>query len=147
MLLSLFLSSSLVLAQESGKKPVEFKYAEVVYYDLVYLADELGYFDKAGIKPKYVGRMPTGQQVPSLVNGDLDMVTRHTPVIIAAVASGADIITIASGSQSTQKFPHMKYFVKADSDIKSVKDFSGKTLGINSFGACSEYVTKKYLQG
>jgi ABC-type nitrate/sulfonate/bicarbonate transport system substrate-binding protein len=90
--------------------------------------------------------MPTGQQVPSLVNGDLDMVTRHTPVIIAAVASGADIITIASGSQSTQKFPHMKYFVKADSDIKSVKDFPGKTLGINSFGACSEYVTKKYLK-
>jgi ABC-type nitrate/sulfonate/bicarbonate transport system substrate-binding protein len=35
--------------------------------------------------------------------------------------------------------------VKADSPIKGVKDFEGKTLGINSFGACSEYVTKKYL--
>jgi ABC-type nitrate/sulfonate/bicarbonate transport system substrate-binding protein len=38
----------------------------------------------------------------------------------------------------------MKYFVKADSPIKSIEDFEGKTLGINSFGACSEFVTKKY---
>ncbi|MDR1546939.1 MAG: ABC transporter substrate-binding protein [Deltaproteobacteria bacterium] len=132
------------LAQKA--EPVKFKYPEVVYYDMIYLADELGYFDEAGIKPEYVGRMPTGQQVPSLVNGDLDLVTRHTPVIIAAVASGADIVTIAGGSMSTKEYPHMKYFVRADSDIKSVKDFGGKTLGLNSFGACSEYVTKKYLK-
>jgi ABC-type nitrate/sulfonate/bicarbonate transport system substrate-binding protein len=38
----------------------------------------------------------------------------------------------------------MKYFVKVDSPIKSIKDFKGKVLGINSFGACSEFVTKKY---
>jgi ABC-type nitrate/sulfonate/bicarbonate transport system substrate-binding protein len=38
----------------------------------------------------------------------------------------------------------MKYFVTANSNIQSIKEFGGKTLGINSFGACSEYVTKKY---
>ncbi|GHV30881.1 ABC-type transport system periplasmic component [Synergistales bacterium] len=123
---------------------VEFKYPEWVYYDLVYLADDLGYFKDAKVKPKYVGQVAAGQMIPALSTGDLDVANRHTPLVIAAVASGADIKVFAAGSKSTQKNPHMKYFVKANSPIKSIKDFKGKTLGINSFGACSEFVTKKY---
>lgn len=133
-------------AAGGAKKVVEFRYPEWTYYDLVYLADELGYFKDAGVKPKYTGKLAAGQMIPSLVNGELDVVTRHTPLVIAAVARGADIKVFAGGSMSTQKNPHMKYFVKADSPIQSVKDFPGKTIGMNSFGACSEYVTKKYLQ-
>lgn len=133
-------------AQNAEKQVVEFKYPELVYYDFIYLADELGYFKDAGVRPKYIGKLATGQVIPSLVNGSIDVATRHTPVVIAAVASGADVKIFAAGSQSTKKWPHMKYFVKADSDIKSIKDFEGKTIGLNSFGACSEYVTKKYLQ-
>jgi ABC-type nitrate/sulfonate/bicarbonate transport system substrate-binding protein len=69
---------------------------------------------------------------------------RHTPLVVAAIASGADVKIFAAGSKSTKENPHMKYFVRADSPIRSIKDFGGKTLGINSFGACSEFVTKKY---
>ena len=125
---------------------VEFKYPEWVYYDLIYLADDLGYFEGAKVKPKYVGQVAAGQMIPALTTGDLDVANRHTPLVVAAVASGADIKIFAAGSKSTQRDPHMKYFVRADSPIKSIKDFEGKTLGINSFGACSEYVTKKYSQ-
>jgi ABC-type nitrate/sulfonate/bicarbonate transport system substrate-binding protein len=123
---------------------VEFKYPEWVYYDLIYLADDLGYFENAGVRPKYVGQIAAGQMIPALTTGDLDVANRHTPLVVAAVASGADITIFAAGSKSTQANPHMKYFVRADSSIKSIKDFGGKTLGINSFGACSEFVTKKY---
>ncbi|MDR2588869.1 MAG: ABC transporter substrate-binding protein [Spirochaetales bacterium] len=125
---------------------VEFKYPEWVYYDLVYLAEDLGYFKDAKVRPKYVGKIAAGQMIPSLVSGDLDVANRHTPLVVAAVASGADIKIFAAGSKSTRENPHMKYFVRSDSPIKSIKDFTGKTLGINSFGACSEYVTKKYCQ-
>jgi ABC-type nitrate/sulfonate/bicarbonate transport system substrate-binding protein len=125
---------------------VEFKYPEWVYYDLIYLADDLGYFEGAKVKPKYVGQIAAGQMIPALTTGDLDVANRHTPLVVAAVASGADIKIFAAGSKSTQRDPHMKYFVRADSPIKSIKDFKDKTLGINSFGACSEYVTKKYCQ-
>jgi len=132
-------------AKQGEKAVVEFNYPEWVYYDLIYLADDLGYFKDAGVRPKYAGEIAAGQMIPSLANGNLDVVTRHTPLVIAAVASGADITIFAAGSKSTEKNPHMKYFVRVDSKITSVKDFEGKTLGINSFGACSEYVTKKYL--
>lgn len=132
--------------QKTEKKVVEFKYPELVYYDYIYLADELGYFKDAGVRPRYIGKVATGQVIPSLNNGSIDVATRHTPVVIAAIASGADIKIFTAGSQSTKKWPHMKYFVTADSGIKSIKDFGGKTIGLNSFGACSEYVTKKYLK-
>jgi ABC-type nitrate/sulfonate/bicarbonate transport system substrate-binding protein len=125
---------------------VEFKYPEWVYYDLIYLAEDLGYFKDAKVKPRYVGQIAAGQMIPALTTGDLDVANRHTPLVLAAVASGADIKIFAAGSKSTQRDPHMKYFVRADSPIKSIKDFEGKTLGINSFGACSEFVTKKYSQ-
>ena len=135
---------------EQGGAPadgvVEFKYPEWVYYDLIYLADDLGYFKDAKVRPRYVGQIAAGQMIPALTTGDLDVANRHTPLIVAAVASGADIKIFAAGSKSTQQDPHMKYFVHAGSSITSIKDFGGKTLGINSFGACSEYVTKKYCQ-
>jgi ABC-type nitrate/sulfonate/bicarbonate transport system substrate-binding protein len=145
------LAASLVLSACKNEKKaapdnevVEFKYPEWVYYDLVYLADDLGYFKDAKVRPKYVGQIAAGQMIPALTSGDLDVATRHTPLVVAAVASGADVVIFASGSKSTRQDPHMKYFVRADSPVKSIQDFAGKTLGINSFGACSEFVTKKY---
>jgi ABC-type nitrate/sulfonate/bicarbonate transport system substrate-binding protein len=125
---------------------IEFRYPEWVYYDLIYLAEDLGYFENAGVRPKYVGQIAAGQMIPALTTGDLDVANRHTPLIVAAVASGADVKIFAAGSKSTQRDPHMKYFVRADSPIRSIGDFEGKTLGINSFGACSEFVTKKYCE-
>ncbi|MDR2758375.1 MAG: ABC transporter substrate-binding protein [Spirochaetaceae bacterium] len=148
---ALFFVPGVLFAAGGGEKKtelpagvVEFKYPEWVYYDLIYLADDLGYFENAGVRPRYVGQIAAGQMIPALTTGDLDVANRHTPLVVAAVASGADIKIFAAGSKSTQANPHMKYFVRADSSIRSIKDFGGKTLGINSFGACSEYVTKKY---
>jgi ABC-type nitrate/sulfonate/bicarbonate transport system substrate-binding protein len=141
------LSCSQKPAAVPGEKVVvEFKYPEWVYYDLIYLADDLGYFDDAGVRPNYVGQIAAGQMIPALTTGDLDVANRHTPLVVAAVASGADIKIFAAGSKSTQPNPHMKYFVKVGSPISGINDFAGKTLGINSFGACSEFVTKKYAQ-
>jgi ABC-type nitrate/sulfonate/bicarbonate transport system substrate-binding protein len=131
---------------DEAKEVVYFKYPEWVYYDLVYLADDLGYFDDATVKPDYIGNVAAGDMIPALATGDLDVVTRHTPLVINAVSKGADIKIFAAGSKSTQANPHMKYFVKADSPIKGIEDIAGKTLGINSLGACSEFVTKKALE-
>ncbi|MDR0851396.1 MAG: ABC transporter substrate-binding protein [Clostridiales Family XIII bacterium] len=128
------------------KEVVKFKYPEWVYYDLVYLADDLGYFDDATVQPEYIGNVAAGDMIPALATGDLDVVTRHTPLVINAVAKGADIKIFAAGSMSTKANPHMKYFVTADSPIQGIEEFAGKTLGINSLGACSEFVTKKALQ-
>jgi ABC-type nitrate/sulfonate/bicarbonate transport system substrate-binding protein len=68
------------------------------------------------------------------------------PLVISAIASGADLKVVAAGGKTLQEAPHMKYFVRKDSGIRNPKDLEGKTIGFNSFGACAEFVTKKYLR-
>jgi len=125
---------------------VEFKYPKDPNFDLVYIADALGYWDGTGVKPKYVGHVASPQVIPSVATGATDLGTRHVPLAIAAIAGGSDIKFISAGTETTPNYPHMKYFVRADSGIYGIKDLVGKKIGVNSFGACSEYVTKKYLQ-
>ena len=132
--------------QTASAGVVEFRYPKNPSFDLVYIADALGYWEGTGVKPKYVGAVSSPQIIPSVATGAIDMGTRHVPLAMAAIAGGSDIKYVAAGTQTTPKYPHMKYFVRADSGIYSIQDLVGKKIGVNSFGACSEYVTKKYLR-
>ncbi|MBO1000672.1 ABC transporter substrate-binding protein [Bacillus sp. SD075] len=125
---------------------VEFKYPDNPSFDLVYLADQLGYFDGTSTKPKYVGKVAAPQIIPLVGTGDIDFGSRMVPLVISAIASGADIKVVSAGGKTLEEAPHMKYFVKADSGIMEPKDLEGKTIGFNSFGACAEFVTKKWLR-
>ncbi|MEM5424510.1 ABC transporter substrate-binding protein [Paraburkholderia ferrariae] len=122
-----------------------FKYPDNPAFDLVYLADKLGYFDNTSTRPKYVGKISAPQIIPLVGTGDIDFGTRMVPLVISAIASGADIKVISAGGETLPDAPHMKYFVRKDSGILGPKDFEGKTVAFNSFGACAEFVTKKYL--
>ncbi|MGN7455317.1 ABC transporter substrate-binding protein [Paenibacillus pasadenensis] len=133
-------------AGAGGKEIVEFKYPDNPGFDLVYLADELGYFDGTSTRPKYVGKIAAPQIIPLVGTGDIDFGSRMVPLVISAIASGADIKVVSAGGKTLEDAPHMKYFARADSGIKTAKDLEGKTIGINSFGACAEFVSKKYFK-
>ncbi|WP_296261123.1 MULTISPECIES: ABC transporter substrate-binding protein [unclassified Pseudomonas] len=86
-------------------------------------------------------------QIITLVGtGEIDFGSRMMPPLISAIASGLDLKVVAAAGKTLQEAPHMKYFVRADSGIFTPKDMEGKTVGFNSFGACAEFVTKKYLR-
>ncbi len=125
---------------------VTFKYPDNPAFDLVYLADQLGYYEGTGTRPEYVGKIAAPQIIPLVGTGEIDFGSRMVPLVISAIASGADIKVVAAGGKTLQEAPHMKYFVRKDSGIRAPKDLEGKTIGINSFGACAEFVTKKYLR-
>ena len=125
---------------------VEFKYPDNPGFDLVYLADELGYFEGTSTKPKYVGKVAAPQIIPLVGTGDIDFGSRMVPLVISAIASGADIKVVSAGGKTLEDAPHMKYFVRNDGSIKTPKDLEGKTIGFNSFGACAEFVSKKWFK-
>lgn len=133
------------VVRKTGDK-VEFKYPDNPTFDLVYLAEQLGYFDGTSTRPKYVGKVAAPQIIPLTGTGEIDFGSRMVPLVISAVASGADIKVVAAGNRTLQDAPHMKYFVRKASGIRAPKDLEGKTVGINSFGACAEFVTKTYLR-
>lgn len=130
----------------AGDKVVEFKYPDNPTFDLVYVADKLGYFDGTRARPKYIGKIAAPQIIPLVGTGEIDFGTRMVPLVISAIASGLDLKVVAAGGKTLQEAPHMKYFVRDDSGIFKPKDLEGKTVGFNSFGACAEFVTKKYLR-
>ena len=125
---------------------VDFKYPDNPSFDLVYVADSLGYFEGTRARPKYIGRIAAPQVIPLTGTGEIDFGARMVPLVISAIASGLDLKVVAAGGKTLQEAPHMKYCVRDDSGIVKPKDLEGKTVGFNSFGACAEFVTKKYLR-
>lgn len=130
---------------DAKQQIVYFKYPDNPAFDLVYLADKLGYFNNTSTRPQYVGKISAPQIIPLVGTGEIDFGTRMVPLVISAIASGADIKVISAGGETLPDAPHMKYFTRKDSGILGPKDFEGKTVAFNSFGACAEFVTKKYL--
>lgn len=130
----------------STQKVVPFNYPDNPSFDLIYLADRLGYFEGTSTRPNYVGKVAAPQIIPLVGTGDIHFGARMVPLVISAIAAGADIKVIAAGSKTLEEAPHMKYFVRKDSGIRTPKDLEGKTIGFNSFGACAEFVTKTYLR-
>ncbi|SAH94388.1 aliphatic sulfonates substrate-binding protein [Bordetella ansorpii] len=125
---------------------VTFKYPNNPSFDLIYLADDLGYFEGTQTRPKYIGKVAAPQVIPLTAIGEIDFGSRMVPLVISAVAAGGDIKVVAAGNKTLQDAPHMKYFVRKDGGISQPKDLEGKTVGINSFGACAEFVTKTWLR-
>ena len=122
---------------------VDFQYPDNPSFDLVYVADSLGYFEGTRARPKYIGRIAAPQIIPLTGTGEIDFGARMVPLVISAIASGLDLKVVAAGGKTLQEAPHMKYFVRDDSGIVKPKDLEGKTVGFNSFGACAEFVTRK----
>jgi ABC-type nitrate/sulfonate/bicarbonate transport system substrate-binding protein len=129
-----------------GSKETVIRYPNTPWYDSVYIADAKGYFAEEGIKIEYVGQLPAGQIVPSVTGKSIDFGLRHTPLVALARAQGAPLKIVAAGTETLIDYPHMRYIVKKDSDIKDITDIVGKKVAINSFGACSEFVTKEFLK-
>lgn len=156
--MTVFLQMLMVLAVVGGalaaetkgastkKELYEIRYPNIQWYDPVYIADEKGWFEEEGLKIKWIGELPSAQLVPAVASKNIDFANRHTPLVLTANAGGARLKIVAAGAQTTPERPHMRYLVAKDSPIRSAKDFKGKKVGINSFGACSEYVLKEYLR-
>ena len=139
-------SAAPAVVKNVGDKVVEFKYPDNPSFDLIYLAESLGYFEGTRARPKYVGKITAPQIIPLVGTGELDFGMRMVPLVISALAGGLDIKVVSAGGKTLEEAPHMKYFVRQDSGIRTPKDLEGKTVGFNSFGACAEFVTKTYLR-
>jgi ABC-type nitrate/sulfonate/bicarbonate transport system substrate-binding protein len=146
-LLGVFAPGQAEAGTAKNKELIEVKYANIQWFDPVYIADEKGWFEEEGLKIKWVGEIPAAQLVPSVASRSIDFANRHTPLVLTANAGGAKLKIIAAGAKTTPERPHMKYLVAGtNTTIKGVADFKGKKIGINSFGACSEYVLKEHLK-
>ena len=130
------------------KNPVHFKWSEDPKSpSLVKIADEFGLWDKASIRPEYVGAVDSGQMPSLLGTGDITFASFMFNRSLSAVAAGVDLKVIAAQSYTTRDEPHMEYFTRADSTIgpNNLKSLEGKTVSLASLKGCAEFILKDYL--
>lgn len=139
-------STAAQAAPAEAAQPYAVRYPNIQWFDPVYIADHKGWFREEGIQIQWVGEVPAAQLVPAVASRTIDFANRMTPLVLTAIQGGAKLKLVAAGARTTKDHPHMKYLVLPQSGVQSVKDLRGLKVGINSFGACSEYVLKEYLK-
>jgi sulfonate transport system substrate-binding protein len=112
---------------------------EVTSTILYWVGEEQGFFEEQGIKLNYVGAVPSGQLVASVVAGKIDVGGAHVNRTIAGISAGAKIKAVVAQSETTKEIPHHTYITRKNSPIKGPQDVVGKKNGIATYGAMSIY--------
>ncbi|MDR2140387.1 MAG: ABC transporter substrate-binding protein [Deltaproteobacteria bacterium] len=114
--------------------------------DILVVGDDLGIFQKHGLKMDFVGVVPTPQYVAAVVSGRIDVSPgSHINRTIAGISAGAKILAVAGKTETSQRVPHMIGIVPKDSPIKEPADLVGKKIGIPTIGGCNEYTPYAWL--
>ncbi len=145
-LLLILTGVSFAKQNKTGTQKIVIRYPNTQWYDAVYIAEAKGFFKEQGIEIQYVGQLPASQIVTAVASKSIDFGLRHTPLVAVAVAQGVPLKIVAGGTETIQEYPHMRYIIRKDSAIKEITDIAGKKVAINSFGACSEYVSREFLK-
>jgi len=108
-------------------------------------ATKLGLFEREGLKLELVVLTGSGVIIPQLLRGSIDgAYSGLEPVILAHQEDGPkfDIIFVYNF------IPHTiwELAVKANSDIKSVADLKGKTIGVLALSSSNVLTTKAILK-
>lgn len=102
------------------------------------VAIERGFFDKEGLKPRYIQFQGTNLMLNALLSNELDYVT-IMPFIAGAATRGLPVKIVAATVKSSG------YAIIARPDIHSVKELKGKRLAINTFGSSADFAIYQLL--
>jgi len=133
----------------NGKKYDEIRVptpADITSTVLYWVGEELGFFEEQGIKLNYVGVVPPGQLVASVVAGKIDVGGAHVNRTIAGISAGAKIKAVVAQSETSEEIPHHTYITRKNSPIKGPLDVLGKKLAISAYGGCNEYIPYGYIR-
>lgn len=103
----------------------------------VYIADEQGFFEEAGLDVTVEVISNAASIVPSVMNGQLDIGTSATPPFLTAVEQDMPILAVANAANTSDDPTRDTgaFIVGADSDIASPVDLEGKTVAVNALSS------------
>ena len=96
------------------------------------VAAERGFFDKEGLKVRYITFQGTNLMLTALLAGELDYVN-ILPFIAGGAARGLPVKIVAAVTKSSG------YAIVSKPEIDSLKGLKGKRIAINSFGSSADF--------
>src|SRR5262245_4846852 len=106
----------------------------------LWVAKDIGAFDKYGVEPNLVFISSGPVMVPALIGGDVQAAVAGANAVIAAVLGGAPIVAVASLANR----PYLRLWVHPE--VNRVEELRGKTLGVSRFGSTTDNLTRILLR-
>src|SRR5882672_9991121 len=106
----------------------------------LWVAKDIGAFDKYGVDPTLVFISSSPVMVPALIGGDVQAAIAGANAVIAAVLGGAAIVSVASLANR----PYLRLWVHPE--INRIEELRGKTFGVSRFGATTDNLTRILLR-
>jgi NitT/TauT family transport system substrate-binding protein len=104
----------------------------------LYIAKELGLFEKYGLDAEIVNIRGAAINVASLMAGEIQMAVAAGTVAVTAAARGAPIVIVATMGPT-------KYNLVARPSIASVQELNGKIIGVGGYGSGDYFVLRRLL--
>ena len=112
----------------------------------LYVANDLGIFNKHGIVVKTIAFTSGAKIIQALSIGELDVGFTGTVPLIQANSRGLELKAITGGSVQNQQNAYQALVVSAVSDIFQPQQLEGKTIGINAFKSIDHAFTLAWLE-
>jgi NitT/TauT family transport system substrate-binding protein len=104
----------------------------------VYYAADEGFFKKQGLDVEIVTTSNGPATAAAIVSGSLDIGSGNALSIAQAHDRGVNFLFVAPSGGYTSSDPTAALVVAKTSTAKSVKDFAGKTFGVNTVGSLGQ---------
>jgi NitT/TauT family transport system substrate-binding protein len=101
----------------------------------VWMAKEIGAFEKQGLKSELVYISSGGITVQAMVGGNLDMSIAASNAVVSSILRGAPLVAVGSITNR----PAMSLFVQPE--ISKPEQLQGKTLAITRHGSSTHFLT------
>jgi ABC-type nitrate/sulfonate/bicarbonate transport system substrate-binding protein len=96
------------------------------------VAAERGFWEKEGLRARFIQFQGTNLMLTALLNGELDYLT-IVPSIAGAAMRGIPVKIVAAVTRSSG------YAIISKPEIENLKALKGKRIAINSFGSSADY--------
>ena len=123
-----------VLAQVQPKVTVAYSAISPIFAG-VWMAKEIGAFEKQGLKSDLVYISSGSITVQAMVGGNLDMSVAASNAVVSSILHGAPLIAVGSITNR----PAMSLFVQPE--IARPEQLQGKTLAITRHGSSTHFLT------
>lgn len=123
-----------LLAQTPPKVTVAYSAISPIFAG-VWMAKEIGAFEKQGLKADLVYISSGSITVQAMVGGNLDMSIAASNAVVSAILHGAPLIAVGSITNR----PAMSLFVQPE--ITKPEQLQGKTLAITRHGSSTDFLT------
>ena len=148
MILRRILSSLAALALMTGAAMAQTKVtiavggASCLCYLPTVLAQQLGEYDKAGLKVELVDFKGGSQALTAVLGGSADVVSGYFDHCVNLAAKGQFMQSMVV----YDRYPGFALVVSPKSDVKSIKDLANKRIGVSAPGSSTDFFLKYILR-